>query len=150
MRVSTKGRYALSLMLDLAMQKGGEYTSLKDVSSRQGVSMKYLEQIVAQLCRAGYLRSLRGPQGGYRLTRRLEDYSVGDILRATEGELSPIDCLLDDYNACPDASDCLTLPFWQGLYDVVNDYVNRATLADFVSHQAGGPVSAPEEAIARS
>ena len=133
MKISTKGRYALLLMLDLAAQKEGEYVSLKDVSTRQAVSMKYLEQIVAQLCRAGYLRSLRGPQGGYRLSRKLEDYSVGDILRAMEGDLSPIACLQDELNACPNAPDCPTLPFWQGLYDVVNDYVNHATLADFVT-----------------
>ncbi len=132
MKISTKGRYALRLMLDLARQTDGEYTSLKDVSARQGVSMKYLEQIVAQLCRVGYLRSLRGPQGGYRLARRPEDYSVGDILRVTEGDLSPIACLQDEYNICPNASDCPTLPFWQGLYAVVNDYVNGTTLADFM------------------
>jgi len=132
MKISTKGRYALRLMLDLAMQKDGDYTSLRDVSKRQAVSMKYLEQIVAQLCRAGYLRSLRGPQGGYRLARRVEDYSVGDILRVTEGDLSPIACLQDEYNNCPNASACPTLPFWQGLYDVVNDYVNNASLADFI------------------
>jgi len=131
MKISTKGRYALRLMLDLAQQKDGEYTSLKDVSARQAVSMKYLEQIVSQLCRAGYLRSLRGPQGGYRLTRRPEEYSVGDILRVTEGDLSPISCLQDEYNVCPNASMCPTLPFWQGLYTVVNDYVNSASLADF-------------------
>jgi Rrf2 family protein len=133
MKISTKGRYALRLMLDLALHEDGEYTSLKDVSKRQAVSMKYLEQIVSQLCRAGYLRSLRGPQGGYRLARRLEDYTVGDILRVTEGDLSPTACLQDEYNICPNASDCPTLPFWKGLYDVVNDYVNSATLADFIS-----------------
>ena len=136
MKISTKGRYALRLMLDLAQQKDGEYTSLKDVSGRQSVSMKYLEQIVAQLCRAGYLRSLRGPQGGYRLARRPEDYTVGDILRVTEGDLSPTTCLQDEYNACPNASMCPTLPFWQGLYTVVNDYVNGTTLADFFNEIA--------------
>jgi Rrf2 family protein len=120
-------------MLDLALQKEGEYTSLKDVSTRQAVSMKYLEQIVAQLCRAGYLRSLRGPQGGYRLARHPEKYSVGDILRVTEGDLSPTACLQEGINDCPNATDCPTLPFWQGLYDVVNAYVDNATLADFVT-----------------
>ena len=136
MKISTKGRYALHFMLDLASQQEGEYISLKDVAKRQEISTKYLEQIVAQLYRAGYIRSLRGPQGGYRLARRVEDYTVGDILRVTEGELSPTDCLMDDYNACPNASSCPTLPFWQGLYDVVNDYVNKTTLADFM---AGSP-----------
>ncbi|MCL1848253.1 MAG: Rrf2 family transcriptional regulator [Clostridiales bacterium] len=143
MKISAKGRYALRLMLDLATREDGEYTSLKDVSTRQAVSMKYLEQIVSQLCRAGYLRSLRGPQGGYRLARRLEDYTVGDILRVTEGDLSPTACLQDEYNACPNASACPTLPFWQGLYDVVNDYVNHTTLADFVNGSAPVPVPEP-------
>jgi Rrf2 family protein len=138
MKISTKGRYALHFMLDLATQKEGEYVSLKDVAQRQAISMKYLEQIVAQLYRAGYIRSLRGPQGGYRLSRRVEDYSVGDILRATEGDLSPTECLHDDINDCPNASSCPTLPFWQGLYDVVNDYVNNKTLADFMAgHKEG-------------
>ena len=136
MKISTKGRYALRLMLDLSLQEEGAYTSLKDVSKRQGVSMKYLEQIVAQLCRTGYLRSLRGPQGGYRLARRPEDYTIGDILRVTEGDLSPTSCLQDESNACPNATMCPTLPFWQGLYAVVNDYVNSATLADFVELSA--------------
>ena len=133
MKISTKGRYALHFMLDLASQQEGEYVSLKDVAQRQDISMKYLEQIAAQLYRAGYIRSLRGPQGGYRLSRRVGDYSVGDILRATEGDLSPTECLHDDYNDCPNASSCPTLPFWQGLYDVVNEYVNSTTLADFVT-----------------
>ncbi len=133
MKISTKGRYALRLMLDLAMQQEGSYTSLKDVSKRQSVSMKYLEQIVAQLCRAGYIRSLRGPQGGYRLSRQPEDYSIGDILRVTEGDLSPTACLQDQPNTCPGAALCPTLPFWQGLSDVVNNYVNQVTLADIAA-----------------
>jgi len=136
MKISTKGRYALRLMLDLSMQKEGEYISLKDVAKRQFVSMKYLEQIVSQLCRAGYLRSLRGPQGGYRLAKRIEEYTVGDILRVTEGDLSPTACLQDEYNNCPNASACPTLPFWQGLYDTVTNYVNSVTLADFLSSTA--------------
>lgn len=133
MKISTKGRYALRLMLDLAMQQEGSYTSLKDVSKRQSVSMKYLEQIVAQLCRSGYIRSLRGPQGGYRLSRLPEEYSIGDILRVTEGDLSPTACLQDQPNACPGAAFCPTLPFWQGLSDVVNNYVNQVTLADIAA-----------------
>ena len=132
MKISTKGRYALRLMLDLAMYKENEHTSLKDVSRRQAVSMKYLEQIVAQLSRAGYIRSLRGPRGGYRLARRPEDYTVGDILRVTEGDLSPTSCLQDEYNVCPNAPVCPTLPFWQGLYDLVNEYMDKTTLADFM------------------
>ena len=133
MKISTKGRYALRLMLDLAAQEAaqeGGYVSLREVSLRQGVSVKYLEQIVAQLCRTGYIKSMRGAQGGYRLTRKLEDYKVGDILRATEGDLSPTSCLKDKYNRCPNADDCPTLPFWQGLNRAINDYVDNTTLAD--------------------
>jgi len=146
MKISTKGRYALRLMLDLAMDKEKEHTSLKDVSRRQAISMKYLEQIVAQLSRAGYIRSLRGPQGGYRLARRPEDYTVGDILRVTEGDLSPTSCLQDEYNVCPNALVCPTLPFWQGLYDLVNEYMDKTTLADFLEGHKLGPEPDPDNA----
>ena len=90
MKVSTKGRYALRLMIDLAEHDSGDYIPLRDISERQGISVKYLEQIVTQLSRAGFLRSVRGAQGGYRLSRHPENYSVGEILRITEGDLAPI------------------------------------------------------------
>ena len=120
MRISTKGRYALRLMLDLAIHNTGEYISLKDISARQGITVKYLEQIVTGLTRAGFLRSQRGNSGGYRLSRKPEDYTVGEILRAMEGSLEPIACLDDEVNLCPRSSECLTLPFWKGLKDEEN------------------------------
>ena len=139
MRISTKGRYALRLMLDLAIHNTGEYISLKDISARQGITVKYLEQIVTGLTRAGFLRSQRGNSGVYRLSRKPEDYTVGEILRAMEGSLEPIACLDDEVNLCPRSSECLTLPFWKGLSDVIRKYVDGTTLQDLVdtSEEAG-------------
>lgn len=128
MKISTKGRYALRLMVDLAVHDDGNSITLKDISLRQGVSMKYLERIVAQLCIGGLLRSVRGPQGGYHLTRAVESYTVGHILRVTEGSLAPVACLDDAPNQCPRRASCSTLPFWEGLYDVINQYVDGTTL----------------------
>lgn len=142
MKISTKGRYALRLMLDLAAQPSGEPIALKDISSRQEISVKYLEQIVPLLSRAGFLRSVRGAQGGYRLSKSPEEYTVGDILRVTEGSLAPIACLEDDTNNCPRREACPTLPFWEGLYQTINDYVDRVTLADLL--EQSGPVGGCE------
>ncbi len=111
MKVSTKGRYALRLMIDLAEHDSGEYIPLRDISERQGISVKYLEQIVTQLSRAGVLRSVRGAQGGYRLARRPENYTTGEILRITEGDLAPIACLSSETTCCPRESECATLDF---------------------------------------
>lgn len=136
MKVSTKGRYALRLMIDLAEHEAGEYIPLKEISSRQNVSVKYLEQIVTQLSRAGLLRSVRGAQGGYRLAKTPEEYSAGEILRVTEGGLAPIACLEASAEACPRSTSCETLDFWIGLEDVINRYVDNTTLADLVrQHQ---------------
>ena len=132
MRVSTKGRYALRLMIDLAVHDSGEYTALKDVSARQGVSIKYLEQIVSLLGKAGLLKSIRGPQGGYRLARAPEEYTAGEILRFTEGSLTPVPCLDDRPNQCPRYAGCSTAAFWEGLEKAVADYVDSVTLADLV------------------
>ena len=136
MKVSTKGRYALRLMIDLAEHEAGEYIPLKEISSRQNVSVKYLEQIVTQLSRAGLLRSVRGAQGGYRLAKAPEEYSAGEILRVTEGGLAPIACLEATAEVCPRSTSCETLDFWIGLEDVINRYVDNTTLADLVrQHQ---------------
>ena len=132
MRISTKGRYALRLMIDLAQQRGDTLVSLKDVAERQTISVKYLEQIVGLLSKAGFLRSGRGPQGGYRLAKRPEEYTVGSILRLTEGNLAPVACLGDGENRCERSNRCPTLDFWTGLYAVINDYIDRFTLADLV------------------
>lgn len=133
MMISTKGRYALRLMVDIASRPEGLPISLKEVSTRQNISMKYLEQIVNRLCRAGLLKSVRGPQGGYLLTRQLDDYTVGDILRVTEGSLAPVACLTGEFNECPRRDGCPTLPFWTGLRDVINQYVDSVTLKQLIT-----------------
>jgi Rrf2 family protein len=130
MKISTKGRYALRLMIDLAEHDEDGYVSLKDIAERQEISVKYLEQIVTVLCKIGLLKSLRGSQGGYKLAKTPEEYTVGDILRVTEGELVPVACLEDEKNQCPRYSKCQTIDFWHGLYDAVNKYVDSVTLAD--------------------
>ena len=135
MLISAKGRYALRMMVDLAVNHTGEWISLKDVSSRQGISVKYLEQIVTSLTRAGFLRSSRGPQGGYMLAKPASQYTAGSILRAAEGELAPVACLEDPVNLCPRKAFCPTLPFWEGLNKVVNEYLDSKTLQDLVDEQ---------------
>ncbi len=136
MKVSTKGRYALRLMIDLAEHGRGDFIPLKEVSARQGVSVKYLEQIVNQLSRAGLLQSVRGAQGGYRLAKSATKYTAGEILRVTEGGLAPIACLDQAAEVCPRNEHCSTLDFWTGLADVIDRYVDSVTLADLVTdHQ---------------
>ncbi|NLB37015.1 MAG: Rrf2 family transcriptional regulator [Clostridiales bacterium] len=130
MKISTKGRYAIRLMLDLSDYNKDEYVSLKEVSARQDISLKYLEQIVSLLSRKGLLKSSRGAQGGYKLARRADEYTIGEILRITEGELAPTACLIGDENTCPRCDTCLTLDFWKGLYAVINEYVDNYTLED--------------------
>ena len=132
MRISTKGRYALRLMTDIAIHSKEGNVSLKDVAERQQISMKYLEQIAGMLSRAGMLRSSRGAQGGYQLVKAPEEYSLGSILRLTEGELAPVACLEGPENRCARCNACSTLDFWTGLYAVVNEYVNQHTLAELV------------------
>lgn len=130
MKISTKGRYALRVMIDLAGHEVGAVISLRDISQRQGITLKYLEQIIPLLSRAGLLKSVRGSSGGYRLTRPASDYSAGEILRAVEGSLAPVACLEDEPNCCPRCDDCKTLPFWKGLAAVINGYVDSVTLED--------------------
>ena len=133
MKISTKGRYALRLMIDLAQHDAAGYIPLRDISKRQEISAKYLEQIVVQLSRAGFVISTRGAQGGYQLARHPSEYTVGEILRITEGSLAPVACLEHDPVECARAEDCMTLYFWRGLYDAVNRYVDSVTLEDLVS-----------------
>lgn len=134
MKISTKGRYALKVMIDLALHDKGEYIALKDISARQDITIKYLEQIVSVLNKAGYLRSMRGNNGGHRLAKAPSEYRVGDILRVMEGDLAPVSCSAKDGGgACPVADSCATFSFWQGLDQVVNDYVDRFTLEDLVA-----------------
>lgn len=135
MKISTKGRYALRLMLDLALNNTGEPVRIKDIASRQEISDKYLEQIISVLNKAGYVRSLRGPQGGYRLVKDPKEYSVGMILRLTEGNLAPVACLEDEENQCSRQDECATLILWEKLYDAIKDVVDKYTLADLVDWQ---------------
>lgn len=131
MKISTKGRYALRLMLDLAIHQGGGPVSLKTVSARQGITVKYLEQIVPCLSRAGYLKSYRGIGGGYLLAKSPEEYRIGDILRTAESSLAPTACV-SGLQSCDRCEDCLTRPFWIGLDQAIADYVNSVTLADLL------------------
>lgn len=135
MKISTKGRYALRLMLDLAMHDNGGYIPIKEIAKRQGVSEKYLEQIISILSRAGYVQSVRGAGGGYRLAHPLKSYTVGMILRLTEGSLAPVACLEGNVNTCDRNADCATLIVWQKLYDAINDVVDSITLDDLVSYE---------------
>ena len=132
MKVSSRGRYALRIMIDLALNDNGEFISLKDIAERTGISMKYSEQIVSLLNKAGLLQTARGNNGGYKLNRKPERYVVGDILRASEGDLAPIGCLEEDAEACDKKDKCQTLEFWEGLDKAINDYVDSKTLADFI------------------
>jgi len=131
MKISTKGRYALRLMVDLAMTESTTPISLKDVAERQKLSDKYLEQIVTPLSRAGLVRSVRGAGGGYLLTRKPEEYTVGDILRPLEGDLAPVECATDDAY-CDRCSECVTLELWQEIHRAVSQVVDGTTLADLV------------------
>ena len=136
--ISTRGRYALRMMLDLAENQGDGYVSLKDIAARQDISKKYLEQIIPVLNRAGLLQTTRGVQGGYRLTRRPEEYTVLDILSATETGLAAVACLEQDANPCARCCDCLTLPVWKGLDKVVKDYLGGITLQDVLDRRNVG------------
>ena len=134
MKISTKGRYAIRMMLDIAAHAESGNVSLKDVSKRQDISLKYLEQIVNMLSKAGLVRSQRGAQGGYRLQRPADEITVGDILRVTEGDIAPVACLETEENTCPRASVCPTLSFWEGLYRTINDYLDSTTLAQLLAN----------------
>lgn len=132
--ISTKGRYALRLMLDLAQHRNDGYVALKDIAKRQDVSKKYLEQIVPLLNNAGVLRTTRGYQGGYMIADSPEKYTVGAILRITEGSLAPVSCLEDDPNKCDRAEICMTLGVWKGLHKIITEYLDSITLQDIIDN----------------
>ena len=138
MQISTKGRYALRLMLDLAVHNTGELVKIKDISARENISEKYLEQIISSLNKAGYVKSIRGPQGGYLLTRQPEEYTVGMILRLTEGSLAPVACLESDVNTCDRSENCVTLRVWEKLKDAIDGVVDHITLADLLEWSREG------------
>ena len=135
MKVSTKGRYALQMMLDLAIYNTGEPISLKDIAKRQDISEKYLEQIISILNKAGYVRSIRGSQGGYFLSKSPQEYTVGMILRQTEGDLAPVACVGTENPGCEKIEECVTVKIWQKINDAVNDVIDNITLADLVEWQ---------------
>lgn len=132
MLVSTKGRYALRVMADLAEHPSEGYTPLKEIAQRQEISEKYLEAIIKILVKARLLSGVRGKGGGYKLTRAPEQYTVGSILRLTEDTLAPVACLEEDASPCSRAADCRTLPLWKGLDRVIGEYLDNITLADLL------------------
>ena len=131
MKISTKGRYALRVMTDLALNSNEKYITVKEISKRQEISNKYLEQIIALLNKAGYLETARGNTGGYKLAKKPNEYIIGDILKATEGDLTPIHCLTEE-GKCERQEGCKTHSFWKGLDDVINEYINNKTLEDLI------------------
>lgn len=135
MKISTKGRYALRLMIDLGEHQNAGYVTLKDIASRQNISKKYLEQIIQVLNKSGLLKTSRGFQGGYQLARAPKEYTVGEILRLTEGNLAPVSCLDCDVNNCERAGNCPTLNMWKGLYEVIIKYLDSVTLQDLLDKQ---------------
>ncbi|MDD6331729.1 MAG: Rrf2 family transcriptional regulator [Clostridium sp.] len=137
MKISTKGRYALRLMIDIAIHSAAEPVRIKDIAKRQDVSEKYLEQIIAVLNKAGYVKSIRGPKGGYLLTKQPAEYTAGMILRLTEGSLAPVSCLEFEENDCPRQDQCATLELWKRLDQAIKDVVDSVTLEDLVEWQKG-------------
>ncbi len=132
MKISTKGRYAVRLLLDLALYNTKDPIALKDIAKRQGISEKYLEQIIAILNKAGYVRSIRGAQGGYVLAKNPGDYTVGGILRLTEGDLTPVSCVGQNPSDCERRNQCVTVRIWEKLYDAISGVIDNITLADLV------------------
>lgn len=133
MMVSTKGRYALTVMVDLARNEGDGFVSLSDIAERENLSMKYLESIISILNKGGMLKSLRGKNGGYKLARKPEEYTVNEILLLTEGTLAPVNCIMQDGVQCEKAATCSTLPLWAGLDNVIENYLGAITLEDIIS-----------------
>ncbi|MBE5921707.1 MAG: Rrf2 family transcriptional regulator [Lachnospiraceae bacterium] len=135
MKISTKGRYALRLMIDLASNLNGEPVQIKEIAARQTISNKYLEQIISALHKAGYVKSVRGPQGGYLLTKKPEEYTVGMILRTTEGSMAPVSCLEFEVNDCERKDACVTLELWKKLDEAIRSVIDVVTLADLLEIQ---------------
>ena len=135
MKISRKGRYAVRVMLDLAANDTGECIKVKQIAERQGLSEKYLEQIIAILNKAGYVKSVRGAQGGYKIAQEAKHYTVGMILRLTEGSLNPVACLDDAENECERCDTCETLQVWKDLAKAINDVVDNVTISDLVEKQ---------------
>lgn len=131
--ISTKGRYAIRILLDLAEHESGGYIPMKEVAARQEISLKYIERILPPLKAAGLIASTHGIGGGYRLTREPEDYTLWDILRVAEGDMAPVSCLQADAAPCSRAAECRTLPVWEGYYRVTKAYFSGITLANLMN-----------------
>ncbi|MBQ8974447.1 MAG: RrF2 family transcriptional regulator [Oscillospiraceae bacterium] len=138
MKISTKGRYALRVMVDLAEHQTDGYIPLKEIANRQEISEKYLESILKSLVQAGILSGLRGKGGGYRMTKGPDMYTVGEIIRLTEGSLAPVACLEESAPSCSRMSNCRTLSMWQELDRLVNNYLDSVTIADLMNKDDGG------------
>ena len=135
MKISTKGRYALRIMIDLAMHLDKDPIRVKDIANRQNISEKYLEQIIALFNKAGYVKSIRGAQGGYLLTREPKEYTVGMILRLAEGSIAPVSCVEDSSDGCEKRGACVSAMLWQKISDAVNEVVDNTTLQDLIDWQ---------------
>lgn len=134
MLISTRGRYALRVLLDLAQHKSDGYISMKTVADRQGLSLKYIQAIMPALSKNNLIEGVHGKGGGYRLSKELSEYKVGEILRLTEGNLAPVSCLECGAAPCDRADTCLTLPMWTEFHQMVNDYFDGVTLEDLINH----------------
>lgn len=131
--ISTKGRYALRVMIDLAENNNGSYVPMKEVAKRQDISLKYLERIMPLLTKAGFVEAVHGKGGGYKLTRSPEQYTAGEILRTAEGSLAPVSCLEDCKNVCSRAAECKTLGMWKDFYKLTNNFFDGITVADLLN-----------------
>ena len=145
MKISTRGRYALRLMMDVAVFSKDAPVRIKDVAQRQQISEKYLEQIESALNKAGFVKSSRGPQGGYRLMKKPEDYTTGMILRLIEGSRAPVACMDGDINECGRRKCCATLKLWQMLNEAIENVVDHVTLADLVTWQQEMEQNCPDK-----
>ena len=136
MMISTKGRYALRVMIDLAEHYSGDYVPMKDIAKRQEISLKYVERILPEFKKQGLIETVHGKGGGYRLCREPDQYTAWEILLLAEGDLAPVSCLQKDARPCPRAAECKTLPLWKNYYELTKDYFSRITLADLMRETA--------------
>ena len=132
MMISTRGRYALRVLIDLATNGNNGYTPMKEVAKRQNISLKYLERIMPMLKKANMVEGVHGKGGGYKLTRPVDEYVIGEILRLTEGSLAPVNCLADKGNPCPEKNKCHTVKMWSELENLINDFLDKKTLRDLL------------------
>lgn len=134
MLISTRGRYALRVLIDLAEHNDRDYIPMKEIAARQEISLKYLERIIPVLSKNGFIEGIQGKGGGYRLVKEPTECKIGDVLRLTEGGLAPVSCLKADAKPCAKQAECRTFPLWHDLYRLVGDYLDSKTLADIIKH----------------